>query len=255
MNIFRSTFLITGASSGLGEGCARHLVSLGGNVVLADLNRELGERLSIELGDRGRFVTTDVTNEIDVQRAVDLAKTEFGGLHGVVNCAGILNAARVVGREGPHELALFSRIIDINLVGTFNVLRLAATAMTESAPQEDGERGVIVNTASVSAYEGQIGQAAYSASKAGVAGMTLPVARELARWGIRVVAIAPGVFHTPMIDALPEEVKKSISQQSPFPARLGQPKEYAALTAHIITNPMLNGAVIRLDGALRLEAK
>jgi NAD(P)-dependent dehydrogenase (short-subunit alcohol dehydrogenase family) len=224
-------------------------------VVIVDVNAEAGERMAKELGGRARFVRADVASEPDVRAAVELARKERGGLQGVVNAAGIGVAEKVLGKAGPHSLDLFERTIRVNLVGTFNVIRLAAAVMAEGAPSEDGERGVIVNTASVAAFEGQIGQAAYSASKGGIVGLTLPVARELARSGIRVVTIAPGIFDTPLLAGLPEAARASLGQQVPFPSRLGRPDEYAALVRHIVENEMLNGEVIRLDGALRMAPK
>jgi NAD(P)-dependent dehydrogenase (short-subunit alcohol dehydrogenase family) len=250
-----ATFLITGGASGLGAGCARVFAAAGANVVIADVNQSVGQSLASSIADRARFVSTDVTNAADVQSAIDAAWRHFGGLHGVVHCAGILHAERALGKGGPHDLDAFRRVIEINLVGTFNVIRLAAGAMQNSSPNVDGERGVIVTTASVAAFEGQIGQAAYAASKAGVAGMTLPLARELARHGIRVVAIAPGVFDTAMMGALTAEQQQALAAQPPFPQRLGKPEEFARLAVHIVENPMLNGCVIRLDGALRMSAK
>jgi NAD(P)-dependent dehydrogenase (short-subunit alcohol dehydrogenase family) len=223
-------------------------------VVVADLNRELGEKLAAEIGAAARFLETDVTDEASVLRAVGAAGG-LGRFSGVVHCAGIVAGSRVIGRDGPHSLELFAKVIQINLVGTFNVLRLAADALARGASDEGGERGVIVSTSSVSAFEGQIGQAAYAASKAGVAGLTLPVARELAAFGIRVVAIAPGIFDTPLMASLPEKVRESLAQQVPFPPRFGRPEEFAALVQHVIENPMLNGSVIRLDGALRMGAR
>jgi NAD(P)-dependent dehydrogenase (short-subunit alcohol dehydrogenase family) len=255
MRITDSTFLITGGASGLGEACARHIVQSGGNAVIADLNASTGAALVAQLGASARFDATDVTSEADVTRAVALAVESFGGLHGVINCAGIAPSSRVLAKQGPHDLALFAKVININLIGTFNVIRLAAAAMASNAPDHEGERGVIVNTASVAAYEGQIGQAAYAASKGGVASMTLPLARDLSRHGIRVVAIAPGIFDTPMLAAMPPEVRESLGQQVPFPPRLGKPDEFAQLVEQIITNPMLNGEVIRLDGAIRMGPK
>jgi NAD(P)-dependent dehydrogenase (short-subunit alcohol dehydrogenase family) len=247
--------LVTGGASGLGAATAQMIVEAGGRVVIADVNESAGTATAARLGDRARFVTTDVTREDDVQRAVATATSEFGSLTGAVSAAGICPAARVVGRDGPMPLEQFARVIQINLIGTFNVVRLAAAAMQRNTPTAGGERGVIVNTASVAAYEGQIGQAAYSASKGGVVGMTLPIARELARLGIRVVAIAPGIFDTPMLAAMPNAVRESLGQQAPFPPRLGRPSEYAALVRHIFENEMLNGSVIRLDGAVRMAAK
>jgi NAD(P)-dependent dehydrogenase (short-subunit alcohol dehydrogenase family) len=255
MRIQRSVFFISGGSSGLGAACARHLASLGARVVIADVNAPLGKELAKALGPAALFVPTDVTKESDVTTAIDAGLNQFGALAGVINCAGILGAGRVVGREGPYKLDEFAHVIQVNLVGTFNVLRLAAMVMTKNLPGDDGERGVIINTASVAADDGQIGQAAYAASKAGVAGMTLPIARELARFGIRVVAVAPGVFETPMLAALPDEARRSLEAQVPFPQRLGQPGEFAALVAHVVENRMLNGTVLRIDGALRMAAK
>jgi len=255
MNISGRTFLVTGGSSGLGAACARRLAAVGGKVVIADLDRALGESLVAELGAAARFVETNVANEASAERAVAAASEGAEGLAGVVQCAGIVAGNRVVGRDGPHPLALFAKVIEVNLVGTFNVLRLAAARLSVAAPDADGERGVIVNTSSISAFEGQIGQAAYSASKAGVAGMTLPIARELASLGIRVVTIAPGIFDTPLMAGLPEAVRESLGRQAPFPSRLGRPDEFAALVQHVIENRMLNGTVLRIDGALRMAAK
>jgi NAD(P)-dependent dehydrogenase (short-subunit alcohol dehydrogenase family) len=255
MQVAGSTFLISGGASGLGAATAKALAAGGARVVLADINAEVGAATAQALGDSARFVATDVADEASVQAAVDTALAEFGGLHGAVACAGIGPAERVVGRAGPHSLALFHRVIQINLVGTFNLIRLAAAAMQGNAPGPSGERGVIICTASVAAYDGQIGQAAYAASKGGIVGMTLPIARELARLGIRVMTIAPGIFETPLLAGLPEEVRASLGQQVPFPSRLGQPSEYAALVQHIVENQMLNGEVIRLDGAIRMAPK
>lgn len=253
MQIADHAFLVTGGSSGLGRGCVLHLTSLGAKVVIADVNQAAGEALAAQLGGNARFALTDVTDTAQVQAAVDLAKREFGELRGLINCAGILHAARVVGREGPYDLAAFTRVININLIGTFNCIRLAAAAMTANTPNEEGERGVIVNTASVAADDGQIGQAAYSASKAGVAGMTLPIARELAKFGIRIVSIAPGVFGTPMMEAMNDEARRNLEAQVPFPPRLGKPAEYAQLAQQIIENPYLNGTTLRIDAALRMK--
>jgi NAD(P)-dependent dehydrogenase (short-subunit alcohol dehydrogenase family) len=255
MQIKNCTFLVSGGSSGLGAACARMLAGAGGNVVLADLNRQAGESLAGELGTRARFVAADVTDEASIQAAVNTAVSTFGSLQGAVNCAGIGLAERVLGKTGPHPLTSFTRVIQVNLVGTFNVIRLAAAAISQGSTGPGGERGVIVNTASVAAFEGQIGQAAYSASKGGIVGLTLPVARELARFGIRVMTIAPGTFDTPLLAGLPEPARQSLAQQVPFPPRLGRPEEFAALVRHIIENEMLNGAVIRLDGALRMGPK
>lgn len=255
MDLAQTTFIVTGGASGLGAASARTLHAAGANVVIADLQGDRGEGLARELGDRARFVKCDVTSEVDGKAAVDLALKVFGGLQGLVNCAGIAIGEKTIGKEGPHSLASFTRVVTINLIGTFNMIRLAADAMAKGKPNADGERGVIVNTASVAAFDGQIGQAAYSASKGGVVGMTLPIARDLARSGIRVCTIAPGIFLTPMLEGLPKEVQESLGQQVPFPSRLGQPSEYAALVKHIAENAMLNGEVIRLDGAIRMAPK
>ncbi|MBI0327496.1 SDR family NAD(P)-dependent oxidoreductase [Burkholderia plantarii] len=252
MELRGNVFLITGGASGLGAGTARMLAGAGAKVVLADLNREAGEALAGELG--GRFVSCDVTREADAQAAVEAA-TGLGTLRGLVNCAGIAPAAKTVGKDGPHSLDLFAKVVSINLVGSFNMARLAAAAMAANAPVETGERGVIVNTASVAAFDGQIGQAAYAASKAGVAGMTLPLARDLSRSAIRVMTIAPGIFETPMLLGMPQEVQDALGAMVPFPPRLGKPDEYAMLVRQILENPMLNGEVIRLDGAIRMQPK
>lgn len=254
MRIEGKTFLVTGGASGLGAACCRHLAAAGGNVVVADVDQQGAQELADAL-ETARAVVTDVTSEQSVQAAIELARREFGGLQCAVTCAGVLAAARAVGREGPHDLALFRRVIEVNLVGTFNTVRLAAEAMSITDPDEDGARGVIVMTSSVAALEGQIGQTAYSASKGGVASMTLPLARELGRVGIRVCSIAPGVFNTPMMGQLDEEIRASLESQIPFPNRLGRPAEFAALVRHIIENPMLNGELIRLDGAMRMGPK
>jgi NAD(P)-dependent dehydrogenase (short-subunit alcohol dehydrogenase family) len=253
MQIQNSTFIVTGGASGLGAGTARGLVAAGAKVVIADVGD--GSALAQELGKSARFLKTDVTSESDAAAAVALAVAEFGGLQGLVNCAGIATGEKVVGKEGPHKLASFQRVIMINLVGTFNMIRLAAEAMSKGEANASGERGVIVNTASVAAFDGQIGQAAYSASKGGVVGMTLPIARELARFGIRVVTIAPGIFETPMLKGMPQEVQDSLGKMVPFPPRLGRADEYAALVRHIAENEMLNGETIRLDGAIRMAPK
>ncbi len=255
MEINGKAFLITGGGSGLGAATARALAGAGGRVLLADLNAEAGERVAAELGELARFVQTDVTSEEQVRAAVATALHSFGGLHGAVNCAGIGGGARVLGKDGPMPLAHFTMIVTVNLIGSFNVIRLAAEAMQHNQPGDSGERGVIVNTASVAAFDGQIGQAAYSASKGGVVGMTLPIARELARFGIRVMTIAPGTFDTPMVASLPEQARASLGAQVPFPSRLGRPEEYGALVRHIVENQMLNGEVIRLDGAIRMAPK
>ena len=255
MEIKGSAFVVTGGASGLGEGTVRMLAGAGASVVIADLQTDKGEALTKELGAAARFVKCDVTSEADGQAAVDAALKNFGGLQGLVNCAGIAIAERTVKKDGPHGLASFARVININLIGTFNMIRLAAVAMAKGRANAAGERGVIVNTASVAAFDGQIGQAAYSASKGGIVGMTLPVARDLAELGVRVVTIAPGIFETPLLGTLPEPVRASLAKQVPFPSRLGQPDEYAALACHIITNVMLNGETIRLDGAIRMAPR
>jgi NAD(P)-dependent dehydrogenase (short-subunit alcohol dehydrogenase family) len=249
------TVLVTGGASGLGGATAEMIVAAGGRAIVADVNEAAGRTAAARLGASARFVRTDVTSEADVQQAIATAIKEFGAFTGLVNAAGIGPAARVVGRDGPMPLDQFARVIQINLIGTFNVMRLAAAAMMNNQPASSGERGVIVNTASVAAYEGQIGQAAYAASKGGIVSMTLPIARELARFGIRVVTIAPGIFDTPMLAAMPESIRESLGQQVPFPSRLGRPAEYAALVCHVFENEMLNGEVIRLDGAIRMAPK
>ena len=246
MRIEDNTFLVAGGGSGLGEATARMLAASGARVVVADIEGEAPEG--------GRFVETDVTDEGSVRAAVNAA-LEGGDLRGAVNCAGVASAEKVLGREGPHSLDSFARVVQVNLIGPFNVVRLAAETMVGSEPSESGERGVIVNTASVAAFDGQIGQVAYAASKGGVVSMTLPVARELARSGIRVMAIAPGIFDTPMMAGLPEEARESLGKQVPFPSRLGKPEEYADLVKHIFENEMLNGEVIRLDGSIRMAPR
>jgi len=255
MQFSQHTFLVAGGGSGLGAATAKLFAANGANIVIADLNRESGEEIVAAIGGAARFIDTNVCDETSVQAAVDLCTTAFGGIHGVVNCAGVAPGERVVGKTGPHSLANFSRTVSINLIGTFNVIRLAAHAMSMQAPNAVGERGVIINTSSVASFEGQIGQAAYAASKAGVNGMTLPIARELAKFGIRVVTIAPGIFDTPMLQGMSDEVRASLGAQVPFPPRLGKPDEYAALAKHIVENEVLNGTVIRLDGAIRMGAK
>lgn len=255
MQISDRVFIVTGAGSGLGAAVTRLLAAGGAKVVGIDVNAAAGEALAAELGDAVRFVKGDVTSEADGMAAVALAKEAFGHLNGLVNCAGVAPGEKVVGRDGPHRLDSFARAVGINLIGTFNMLRLAADAIVKEEPNADGERGVIINAASIAAFDGQIGQAAYAASKGGVAALTLPVARELARFGVRVVTIAPGIFETPMMAGLPQEVQDSLGKTVPFPPRLGRPPEYAALVRHIIENTMLNGEVIRLDGALRMAPR
>lgn len=256
MDLQRNTFLVAGGSSGLGAACTRRFVERGAHVAIADLDATAGAALVNELGpDNVLFVQTDVTSANSVAAALERVRDQFQTLHGVINCAGILGASRIVTRDGPHDLDLFTRVVQVNLIGTFNVLRLAAVMMSENAPNLQGERGVIINTASIAAAEGQIGQAAYSASKGGVAAMTLPIARELAGLGIRVVAIAPGVFLTPMMQNAPPRVLEALHAQTVFPNRLGQPDEFAAFAQQIVENPMLNGCVLRLDGAMRMSAR
>ena len=255
MNLSGTTFIVTGGASGLGAATTRMLTSGGARVAIADLKVDEGEALAASLGKSARFVRTDVCDEASAKAAVAVAVESFGGLQGLVNCAGIVHGERVVGKEGPHSLAGFVRAVNINLIGTFNLIRLAADVMTKGVPNAEGERGVIVNTASVAAFDGQIGQAAYSASKAAVVGMTLPIARELARYGIRVMTIAPGIFETPMMDSLAQDVQESLGKMVPFPPRLGRPDEFASLVRQVIENPMLNGEVIRLDGAIRMAPK
>jgi NAD(P)-dependent dehydrogenase (short-subunit alcohol dehydrogenase family) len=252
MDIAGKVFIVTGGASGLGEGAARLLAAAGGTVVIADLQADKGEAVAAELG--GAFVKCDVTQEADGQAAVAKA-TSMGKLMGLVNCAGIAIGVKTVGKDGPHPLAQFQKVININLIGSFNMIRLAADAMAKNAPESTGERGVLISTASVAAYDGQIGQAAYSASKGGVVGMTLPIARDLARSGIRNMTIAPGIFGTPMMFGMPQEVQDALAAAVPFPSRLGTPADYAKLVKHIVENDMLNGEVIRLDGAIRLAPK
>jgi NAD(P)-dependent dehydrogenase (short-subunit alcohol dehydrogenase family) len=252
MQIQNNVFIITGGASGLGAATARMLVEAGGKVVIADVQVEPGEALAKELG--GKFVKCDVTSEADGKAVVDAA-TAMGNVRGLINCAGVAPAVKTVGKDGPHPLDVFQRTVNINLVGTFNMCRLAADAMGKTDAIDTGERGVIINTASVAAFDGQIGQAAYGASKAAVAGMTLPMARDLSRSGIRVMTIAPGIFETPMLMGMPQEVRDSLGKMVPFPPRLGMPSEYAQLARAIIENAMLNGETIRLDGAIRMQPK
>ena len=255
MNISGKTFIVTGGASGLGRATAEAILAAGGNAVLLDVNAETGKAAEQALGAKARFALADVTSEEQVKAAVDLAVSAFGGLNGVVNAAGIGPAAKVLGRNGPHPLELFEKTLRVNAVGTFNVIRLAAAVMSQNTPAENGERGVIINTASIAGYDGQIGQPAYAASKGAIIAMTLPIAREFAQLGIRVVTIAPGIFDTPLLASLSEAARVSLGQQVPFPSRLGRPAEFGALARHIIENEMLNGEVIRLDGSLRMAPK
>jgi NAD(P)-dependent dehydrogenase (short-subunit alcohol dehydrogenase family) len=255
MEIEHRVFIVTGGGSGLGAATARLLASAGAKVVAADLRQDAAASLAAELGDALSFVAADVATESGAQDIVRQAVEGFGAVHGLVNCAGVVIGEKVLGRAGPHALAAFSRTISVNLIGSFNMIRLAAEAMSRNAPNEEGERGVIVNTASIAAFDGQVGQAAYAASKGGVVAMTLPIARELARWGIRVMTIAPGIFETPMMGGMAQEVQDALAKSVPFPPRFGRPAEFAALVRHIVENAMLNGEVIRLDGALRMAAK
>jgi len=255
MDLKNKTFIVTGGGSGLGEGTALVLAEAGANVIVADMNKQGADRVAADIGAQARAVECNVTDEASVQASVDLALESFGALHGAINCAGIGAAMRVANKFGAHPLDLFKVVVDVNLTGTFNVIRLATDAILKQDALANGERGVFINTASVAAYEGQIGQAAYSASKAGVVGMTLPIARELARFGIRVVTIAPGLFDTPMLAALPEEARASLAAQVPFPSRLGTPREFGELCKYIILSEMLNGETIRLDGAIRMQPK
>jgi len=252
MTIDGAAFLITGGASGLGAAAATHLVDQGASVVLADVNTEDGEAHAKALGQQAIFVETDVTEAAQVQQAIDLGHKTFGGLNGALSCAGVVLARRTLSKHGAHDLESFSRVVQINLMGTFNVARLMAPLLAENEPNDEGERGVLVNVASIAAFDGQIGQAAYAASKGGIVSMTLPLARDLAQNGIRVMAVAPGIFDTPMMASLPDDARESLGQQVPFPSRLGHPAEFAQLARAIITNPMLNGEVIRLDGAIRM---
>jgi NAD(P)-dependent dehydrogenase (short-subunit alcohol dehydrogenase family) len=255
VKLSKKTFIITGGGSGLGAATARLFVEGGANVVLCDINAEAGDKTASAIGDNAKFVQCDVVDEDQVQAAVDAAAQSFGTLDGVVCCAGVGGSARVAGREAAYPLDQFKRIMDINVIGTFNAIRLSAMVMTKNEPGEDGERGVVINTASVAAYEGQIGQAAYSASKGAIIAMTLPIAREFAQHGIRVVTIAPGLFDTPLLGRHPEEKKQALAMTVPFPKRLGRADEFASLAKQIVENGMLNGETIRLDGAIRMEPK
>ncbi|WNF23856.1 3-hydroxyacyl-CoA dehydrogenase [Mesobacillus jeotgali] len=255
MKMSEAIAIVTGGASGLGEATVRRIVEQGGKAAILDLNVESGVALVKELGEQTVFIKTDVTSEEEVSNAIHKSIESFGSINTVVNCAGIGVAGKLLSRKGVHSLDMFSKVISINLIGTFNVIRLASERMSKNEANELGERGIIINTASVAAFDGQIGQAAYSASKGGVVGMTLPIARELASYGIRVMTIAPGLFHTPMFDSLPEEARDSLGKMMPFPQRLGYPEEYAQLAESILTNPMLNGETIRLDGAIRMQPK
>jgi NAD(P)-dependent dehydrogenase (short-subunit alcohol dehydrogenase family) len=255
MQIADALAVVTGGASGLGLAVARHLAAAGARVALLDVHAESGERAARELGPNATFVRCDVTSEANVDAAMQSARAWLGGLNLLVNCAGVIGAGRMLGRDGPMPGSVFAQVINVNLIGTFLCDKAAAGIMQHNAPSADGERGLLIHTSSVAAFEGQIGQAAYSASKAALAGMTLPIARELARFGIRCVAIAPGVFRTPMVDALPAEAQSSLAAQVPFPARLGKPQEFAQLVAAVLEIPMLNGETIRLDGALRMQPK
>ncbi|MHB8178163.1 MAG: 3-hydroxyacyl-CoA dehydrogenase [Vulcanimicrobiaceae bacterium] len=254
MELAQRTFLVTGGASGLGAACVREFAQAGANAVICDVN-EPREELPAEIAARVRFVKTDVTDEASVQAAIDVAMHAFGALHGAINCAGIATAERVIGRDGPQRLDHFVKVVTVNLAGTFNVIRLAAAQMLKRDVASGEDRGVVICTASAAAFDGQIGQAAYAASKGGVVGMTLPIAREFAQHQIRVMSIAPGLFDTPMMAGLPQAARDSLGRQTPFPARLGRPQEYAALARHIVENQMLNGEVIRLDGAIRLAPR
>jgi NAD(P)-dependent dehydrogenase (short-subunit alcohol dehydrogenase family) len=253
MQLANKIFLVTGGASGLGAACVRLLTQSGARVVIADVNSEIGAALAQELTATTLFVQTDVTSEASVQNTIQTTIEHFKGLHGVINCAGIGIAEKVLRKSGPASLEAFTRVININLIGTFNVIRLAGEVISKNEASASGERGVIINTASIAAFDGQIGQAAYSASKGGIVGMTLPIAREFSRYGIRVVSIAPGVFDTPILGMMSAAARAELSQQIPFPPRLGRPDEFAALAKHIVENEMLNGEVIRLDGALRMQ--
>jgi NAD(P)-dependent dehydrogenase (short-subunit alcohol dehydrogenase family) len=255
MDIKGNAFIVTGGASGLGEATVRALVKKGGRVAIFDLSDEGGNALANELGESAIYCHTDVSSDASVQEAVSKTIEALGSISGAINCAGIGIPAKVVSKKGPMPLEKFTKVIDVNLVGTFNVIRLAAAKMAENPPNNEGERGVIINTASVAAYEGQVGQAAYSASKAGIVGMTLPIAREFADSGIRVVTIAPGLFETPMFAALPEKARESLQQQLPFPSRFGRPSEFALLVESILANPVINGETIRIDSAMRMQAR
>ena len=255
MKIAGSTILVTGGASGLGRATAERVVAGDGHAVLLDLPRSAGAEVAAGMGPRALFAPCDVTSADEITAALEAAMGRFGAIHGLVNCAGVAIAEKTLSRRGSHDLAAFTFVIQVNLIGTFNCIRLTASHMAKNAPNEEGERGVVVNTASVAAFDGQVGQAAYSASKGGIVGMTLPIARDLAELGIRVCTIAPGLFDTPLMAMLPEPARASLAKQVPFPPRLGRPEEYAALACHIIENAMLNGETIRLDGAIRMQPR
>jgi NAD(P)-dependent dehydrogenase (short-subunit alcohol dehydrogenase family) len=255
MKIDGSAFLVTGGASGLGRATVERLLAQGGRVAILDLGRSAGAQIAAGLGPHALFAPCDVTSPDEVGGAIDAAASRFGPIHGLVNCAGVAIAEKTHGKRGPHDLGSFSFVVQVNLIGTFNCIRLVAARMAQNAPNAEGERGVVVNTASVAAFDGQVGQAAYSASKGGIVGMTLPIARDLAEAGIRVCTIAPGLFDTPLMGMLPEPARQSLARQVPFPPRLGRPAEYAALACHIIENAMLNGETIRLDGAIRMAPR
>ncbi|MGY0694214.1 3-hydroxyacyl-CoA dehydrogenase [Virgibacillus sp. FSP13] len=255
MEIENSVAIITGGASGLGEATVRKIVLKGGKAVILDLAEEKGNQLAEELGENVYFIKSNVTDETSVQAALDEANITFGNIDLLVNCSGIGSAEKTYGNKGVHNLSAFSKVIQVNLIGTFNVIRLAAEKMADNEPNDNGERGVIINTASVAAFEGQVGQAAYSASKGGIAGMTLPIARDLSTLGIRVMTIAPGLFETPLFATLPDKARKALGEMTPFPSRLGYPSEYAQLVTSILENPMLNGEIIRLDGAIRMQPR
>ena len=255
MRVAEHTFVITGGASGLGAATAKHLVTQGASVVLLDINEAAVTAQAQLLGQHALGLVCDICDAEQVQRALNTAVERFGALHGLINCAGIVGGQRILGRKGPHDLADFSRVLNINVVGSFNMLRLATQMMVNNEPNAEGERGVVINTASVAAYDGQLGQAAYAASKGAIVSLTLPAARELASYGIRVMTIAPGVFETPMMAGMTEEVRAGLCADVPFPPRLGRAEEYAALAQHIVENTMLNGEVIRIDGALRMGVK
>lgn len=255
MEMQQKVAVVTGGASGLGEACVRQILAEGGKTAILDFDDKRGPMLAEELGEAALFCKTDVVNAGSVSAAIELTMARFGAIHVAINCAGVANPGKVLGKDGPLPIEQFDRVVQINLIGTMNVIRLAAEQMTKNPPGEDGEKGVVINTASIAAFEGQIGQAAYSASKAGVVGLTLPIAREFASYGIRVMCVAPGLFLTPMMAAFPEKVQAALAEMVPFPKRLGKPEEFATLVKQIIRNPALNGGTIRLDSAIRMSAK